>query len=77
MPTAMHTAGTAVFVTPCIGGGHNSEMYWVGGSNIYPSQDKITFRTRGLMTSAALPSSQRTARKSSCTRIKFPRKNPI
>ena len=36
MPTVSPTAGTVMVITPHMGGGHNSETYWVGGSNVFP-----------------------------------------
>ena len=35
-PTDLPAAGTAMFITPGVGGGQNYETYWVGSNNIFP-----------------------------------------
>ena len=45
-PTASPTAGTAIVVTPCVGGGQNSETYWVGSSNLLPATRSKSIQAR-------------------------------
>ena len=67
---------TGTTITPCVGGGHNSEIYWVGGNNISPITRAKSIQAQRQITSTALPSSQINARKAFCTRKSFPWKNP-
>ena len=39
---------TETTTTPCVGGGQNSEKYWVGGSNLFPITRTKSIQTRRL-----------------------------
>ena len=67
---------TGTTITPCVGCGHNSETYWVGGNNIYLITRAKSIQAQRQMTSTELPSPQINARKASCTRKSFPWNNP-